>query len=387
MSLNENGTDPFFGEDLSLYVHVPFCQSKCSYCAFYSVPVDTSDTGQYVQTVLAEAQLYTIDVPIRTLYIGGGSPSVLPEADLAQLLEQFMNHPSSKIAECTVEVNPTQANDELFAMLKGNGVNRISLGVQSFDPVHLETLGRLHRVRDIYSAFDSARRAGFDNIGSDLIFAIPGSDLASWKQTLDKAIELTPKHISAYSLTWEEGTPLTQQMQAGKTHAADEETDCKMYKTAIEILTSNGYDQYEISNFARGGFACMHNLRTWQNLPYIGLGPAAGSWYHGKRMENVADLHEYMKKIQNGQFAYDLIECPDELEIACQTAVLNLRTTEGINRKLFEEQTGRDPFEFFAESISYGSLNGTIETTNTHIRLSPRAYPIADTVLSEFASV
>lgn len=368
---------------LSIYVHIPFCARKCRYCAFYSVPYDRRQALDLTEAVLRELDLYAIRRPVQTLYIGGGSPSVLPTELLLPFLQRLTER-TGPVQEWSVEVNPAQADAELFAALRRLGVNRLSIGAQSFHQDELTFLGRLHQPEDIARCIRQARQAGLDNIGLDLIYAIPGSSLKSWKQSLQKAINQEIVHLSAYALTYEKGTPLFADLQAGRTAAIDEDTDRAMYETAIDVLTAAGFEQYEISNFARPGFACRHNLCYWDNRPWLGLGPSAASYFQGRRTHNYSDLTAYTAAITEGRFAFEQVQTPSPLEIACETAVLNLRKTAGIRPDLFQKQTGFDPFALFAEPIrKYVSL-GLIEAGPASIRLTRPALAIADSILCDF---
>jgi oxygen-independent coproporphyrinogen-3 oxidase len=372
--------------DLSVYVHIPFCARKCRYCSFYSVPPQAQLLPSFFRAVMAELDLYAIHPAVETLYIGGGSPSLIAAEHMIPFLRQMLKR-TGPISESTVEINPAQADQELLAQLKDLGVNRLSIGAQSFDQKDLDFLGRLHRVEDIGRSLAFARAAGFDNIGLDLIYAIPGSSVKTWKQTLRQAVDLGAEHISAYSLTFEKGTPLYHDLQSGKVTPVDEDTDRAMYDAAIDTLTTAGFEHYEISNFARLGFQCRHNLRYWDNRPWIGLGPSAASWFAGRRTTNIADLQKYIAAIENGQFAYDEIQTPSATQIACETAVLNLRKTAGINRQAFREQTGFDPLDLFSEPIrKYTALNLLTADSNT-IRLTPAALPIANSILCDFVEI
>jgi oxygen-independent coproporphyrinogen-3 oxidase len=310
----------------------------------------------YLAAVKRELSLYKHNGLFKTIFLGGGSPSALEESLLLELVQWARQYAQSK-AEFTVEVNPGQTSLSLFEQLKASGVNRISIGAQSFDDKELEFLGRIHASADIVRCFTDAQTAGFDNVGMDLIFALPGSTLQTWHNSLRRAIELAPQHISAYSLTWEEDTPLVQLLNSGH------------------------------SNFARPGLECRHNLRYWQNLSYIGLGPAAASWYNGKRTENVSDLEKWLQCIRDGHFAYENEHLLTAQDIACETAVLNLRTRFGIMPVEFQQQTGYDMQKLFAEPITQHLKDGLLEWHQNRLRLTRQALPIADKILCDFAAI
>jgi oxygen-independent coproporphyrinogen-3 oxidase len=267
------------------------------------------------------------------------------------------------------------------------GISRLSIGAQSFNADELGFLGRLHSVDDIFRAVEAAKQAGFKNIGVDLIFAIPRSTLKSWKHSLRSAIELNVQHISAYALTYEEETPLKRMVATGEVKKVDEETDRAMYETAIDMLEHAGFKQYEISNFARAGFECKHNLNYWLNNPYIGVGPAAGSYWQNKRTLNVADIEKYIEAIEQGADATAESEIPNKIQIACETAVLNLRRRCGIDLKEFKSRSGFDAMELFAEPIGKYRELGLIEMTEGRLFLTRTALPIADSILCDFSDV
>lgn len=376
-----------FGSDgAGLYVHVPFCRTKCRYCAFYSVPVAKYDVAAVISAMLAELERYELDKDIKNLYIGGGSPSCLPHELLLQLANQMMLRcPSAE--EFTVEVNPGQVNETLLSKLRKAGVNRLSIGAQSFIQQELDFLGRTHTTGSIHDSVRLAKSAGFDNISLDLIFAVPASTLKTWKHSLQSAIELDVRHISAYALSYEKGTPLQEMVSKGLVTPTDEDIDRLMYETAIDELERAGFQQYEISNFAKDGFQCRHNLNCWANGPYIGIGPAAASYVNGSRCANYPDIGKYVEAIENGRSAVAETETLTALERACETAVLNLRRRSGIDLAEFQTRTGFDAGELFAAPIRLYQKQGLINIENGHLFLTSNALAIADSILCDFAVV
>ncbi len=369
-----------------LYVHIPFCEAKCRYCGFYSEPIKNHAPERLVSAIIAELSEKRGQESFFTIYIGGGSPSCLPAEQLLRLVGEITSQ-WPKPEEFTIEVNPGQVSKDILSRLRTAGVTRISIGAQSFNPDELTFLGRRHSASDISRAVEMARQAGFENIGLDLIFAIPHSTLESWKNNLQSAIELGVQHISAYALTYEEGTPLQKAVEAGEVEPVDEETDRQMYETTIDKLEKAGFKQYEISNFARPGFECKHNLNYWANKPYIGIGPAAGSYWQGNRTLNIADIKKYIEAIEQGTTVTDESETPDNTQIACETAVLNLRRRCGIILDEFEKQTGFDAMKLFAEPIGRYRELGLIEATDGRLFLTRDALPIADSVLCDFSGI
>jgi oxygen-independent coproporphyrinogen-3 oxidase len=369
---------------IGLYLHIPFCVRKCPYCAFYSEPVARHNPEAVIDAMFMELERYAITGPVETIYIGGGSPTCLPPQLLVETVVSLQSQ-FKGVKEFTIECNPAQASLSLLKDLHALGVNRLSIGAQSFDDLELKVLGRIHSSGQIAEAVAMAKKAGFANISLDLIFATPASTLAIWRQSLTCAVDLDVSHLSAYSLTIEKNTPYERDICSGRLSLPDEETERTMHAIARDTLTEAGFGQYEISNFARGGFECLHNLRYWRNLPVIGIGPSAASWYRGRRTTNVADLDAYVRLIEAGGMAYEQQQSPTAEEAAHETAVLNLRMTEGLDLAAFAQQTGFNALELFAEAIAAHTRNGLLERTPTHLRLTERGLSFADTVACDFA--
>ncbi|MCX5645047.1 MAG: radical SAM family heme chaperone HemW [Phycisphaerae bacterium] len=401
MHLEEQGQDAL--ATAGLYVHVPFCRSKCRYCGFYSVPVAGRETGRLVAALMGELDRYD-GVEFCTAYVGGGSPSALPVDQLVGLVRRVAGRLAPG-GEFTVECNPGQVDAELLAGLRGAGVHRLSFGAQSFRPAELELLGRGHTVDDIGRAVELARGAGFDNLGLDLIFAIPGSTLADWQYSVEAALDLGVQHISAYSLSFEPGTVFDAWRRAGRLCAVDEELDRAMYEWAIERLGRAGLEQYEISNFARPRFECRHNLGYWANRPFVGIGPGAASsstgilpvvqnawagrpcYAQGSRTTNEPDIERYVAAVESGGEVPGEVQPVGWEDAICETAVLNLRMRTGIDLAAFQARTGHDVIRTFAEPIRRYRDLGLIEVTDRSVRLTEQALPIADSVLCDFAAL
>ncbi|MCF7976053.1 MAG: radical SAM family heme chaperone HemW [Phycisphaerae bacterium] len=372
-------------DSLGLYVHIPFCTSKCAYCAFYSEPVHRHDTHRLMQAIHTElAQHDTRSVC--TAYIGGGSPSSLPTSELTDLVKAIMSR-CPDLAEFTVECNPGQVTLARLKQWHDLGVNRLSMGAQSFDAGELRCLGRSHDADTIKTAVHLARQAGFNNLSLDLIFAICGSTPATWQASLNQAIALHPEHISAYALTLEPGTPLAEAVAQGRQLAVDESTDMAMYEQAIAALTQAGYEQYEISNFARPGYTCRHNLGTWLNHPYLGIGPSAASSSGTTRTQNFSDIKTYVAAMESGVSPVETSVATRPMDRICETAVLNLRTRHGIDVQRFRQVTGQDPHVLFAGPIRRYCEQGLLTIEENRIFLTARALPIADSVLCDFAAL
>jgi len=364
----------------SVYIHIPFCKSKCLYCGFFSKPPAQYDIDKLLNAEIKELKNSAFQKPVNTLYIGGGSPASIGSEALCGFLSE-VTALTGKAGEFTVEINPADVDETFLKKLFGLGVNRISIGIQSFNDAELIFLGRRYTAQQAYETITLCKTIGFKNISIDLIFALPGSDLQSWRQTLKKAIETDVRHISTYSLTYETDTPLEKIKSAGKLKIVDEETDRQMYEIAIEILADAGIEHYEISNFAKHGFECKHNLTYWQNDFYLGIGPAACSYIEGRRIENINDIEKYI--IQKNAAAETFEISPQEK--ACQTAVLGLRLIKGINLAEYQQKTGFDIFELFKVSIEKNLKAYLLQIENNRLSLTKSALPIADSVLCDFA--
>jgi len=369
---------------IGLYIHIPFCWQKCPYCAFYSVPIDTASPSRLIDAIFAELDLFAVTEPVETIYIGGGSPTCLPQ-DVLTGLVSGLNTRFGSVKEFTIECNPAQADEATLRQLRAFGVNRLSIGAQSFNARELKTLGRIHSPRQIIEAVRVGKKSGFENIGLDLMFGIPGSSMKTWRHSLKSAVSLKVQHISAYSLTIEKLTPFARAVRQGELVLLDEATEREMCKAGRVLLRNAGFQQYEISNFAKPGFECRHNLRYWKNLPVIGIGPAAASWYDGKRAANVADLAKYIKRIESGRSAQSEAYIPSPKQIASESAVLGLRMAGGIDARQYQRQTGFNLVRLFADAIKKHSYNGLLEcTADDRCRLTEKGLSYADTVAADF---
>ncbi len=371
----------------ALYVHVPFCAGgKCGYCDFYSVARTDAGVRAYLDALAREAALTAPDqsAVFETVYVGGGTPTALSAPELAELLNIVRGTgPLDPSVEFTVEANPGTLDRQKLWALTTYGVNRLSLGAQSFDDRLLATLGRRHRAQDVRDAVQNSRAAGQENLSLDLIFAVPGQTPDDWAHDLDAAISSGVPHLSTYALTWETDTPMSDALARGELSRVTEDDELAMYERAIDTLSAAGYEHYEISNFARPGFACRHNEVYWANEPYLGLGPSAVSYLQGERRRNVASIETYASDLAAGRLAVEFRERLDPEKRARETAVMNLRRRRGIDFAEFERHTGYDARRLFDREFGHFCAEGLLESAAASIRLTRRGLVVADSVLSE----
>jgi oxygen-independent coproporphyrinogen III oxidase len=349
-----------------LYVHVPFCARKCLYCAFYSEPSGGELIDRYVTALECELQRVADDLRPRTVFFGGGTPSLLNLRQWERIFRAMERLDLSELMEWTVECNPATVGLDKAKLLRAGGVNRVSLGVQSFDEALLDRLGRVHSRRMAFDSFDLLRQAGFDNVNVDLMFAIPGQTLTAWRQTLAEAIALGSEHISTYEVIYQEDTPLFDQLQAGLIDV-DEDLACAMYEELLERTTAAGFQQYEVANFARlaprpsgpapidsPSRACLHNINYWRGGSFYGLGPSATTYVRGVRTKNNSNTRLYCQQLEQGLRPLESREELGPLSRAGETAAFGLRMVAGWPFELFQQVTGYDLRREWAEAM--GSL-------------------------------
>ncbi len=371
---------------LGVYLHIPFCDVKCRFCNFYMVPGQHQETVRLVDAMINQISDIELDHPITSIYFGGGSPSHLPPKELYRLIESI-NMRLDQSVEFSIEVNPDQVNKETLKRLFQLGVNRLSIGAQSFRDDELKWMNRTYKSQQIYTTIEHARSAGFKNLSLDLIFALPDSTISDWQYNLTKAIECNVEHISAYSLTYEKGTKLFKEANYGQVNMLSEEIDRQMYEITIDQLEKHNIRQYEISNFAKPGYECQHNLGYWHNHSYIGIGPSAHSSIDKTRRNNIIGIRPFIENIKANKSVIEEARKLSNIEYACETAILMLRTTKGINTKLYKSKTDFDLFELFNHVILDLIQQDLLEKNNGNIRLTRNARPIANSVLCEFSEI
>jgi oxygen-independent coproporphyrinogen-3 oxidase len=369
----------------AIYAHVPFCQTICGYCDFYSTLLEPGATGPLVDALLGELeqQRAALAERVETIFVGGGTPTALPPGELARLLEA-LRALAAPDAEFTVEANPATVTESIAAVLAAAGVNRVSIGAQSFATGELRVLDRIHRPPQVRQTVERCRDAGVRQINLDLIFGIPGQTLEAWRANLEAALELRPDHLSCYGLTYEPGTPLHAQLEAGRVRRVDPELESAMFTATIERLAGAGFEHYEISNFARAGARCRHNLVYWRNEPCLGIGPSAAGYVGGERYRNIPDTAAYVRALREGRSPRVEQErlAPDRR--ARETAMVMLRLIEGIDRARFTAACGVDPLEFFADAIAKHRELGFVEANERSIRLTRAGLLVADSVIADF---
>ena len=368
----------------ALYVHVPFCRARCRYCDFFSTVFDENLARDFVAAARAELSAVgdRLALPLRSVFIGGGTPTALGEKMLGQLLSGI-GALIDKNTEFTVEANPATIEPSMVQTLICGGANRISLGVQSFEADELRVLGRIHDPGQAAQAVETLRRGGIDNISVDLIFGIPGQTSASWMRSLERGLSLGVEHLSCYALSFEPGTALDDDLRAGRVEPMAESLQRTCYYAAIEAVERGGLSHYEISNFARAGRTCRHNLTYWYNDPYMGIGPAAAGYIDGVRWKNIPDLKAYLAAIAAGESPPATSERLTGRAAMAEAAMLGLRLTQGIDRAAFAARYGQGLPEAFPRTIDRYVDLGALVVTSTHIRISRGALFVADSVLGD----
>ncbi len=349
-------------EELSLYIHIPFCVRKCGYCDFLSAPADEKARDRYVQALLMEIERYqgteTADRKIKTLYIGGGTPSILSVDQLDCIMQKIKyTFNFCDDIEASMEMNPGTASKEKCRALYQMGINRLSIGLQSTNDMELKTLGRIHSYEDFINTYTWCREAGFQNINVDLMAALPYQIVESYTTGLRKIIRLAPEHISAYSLILEEGTPFYQKYNSGCYPLPDEEQERLMYRETEQILAQAGYERYEISNYAKKGYACRHNLVYWQGGDYLGLGLGSSSYMDGVRFHNTTDFITY---VNQGTYVEDREELSVQAKME-EFMFLGLRVMAGVSGTEFEKRFGKTMEDVYGDVLRKHEEEGLLQ--------------------------
>ena len=367
-----------------LYVHIPFCKSRCIYCAFYS----TTSAGmeeKYVSALCRELDLRSdyCSSEWQTVYIGGGTPSTLSQEQLQRL---FSHIDCSHAKEVTIECNPDDITPSFASLLASLPVNRVSMGAQTFDDSRLGFLRRRHNAAEVVNAVNTLRDAGIDNISIDLIYGFPGESLKQWDDDITAALSLGVEHLSAYCLSYEEGTPLYRMLKEGKVEESDDELTRAMYYRLIDRLAAAGYEHYEISNFALPGRRALHNSNYWNSTPYMGIGAAAHSYNITSRQWNISDLRKYILEVENGHLPFEC-EYLDITERYNDTVMLSLRTCDGIDLADLKSRFGTDFHSYLLRQAQQYEESGLLVHEHDRLRLSRNGLYVSDMVITDLLKV
>jgi oxygen-independent coproporphyrinogen-3 oxidase len=375
-----------------IYIHIPFCKSKCIYCDFYSTTT-LEKSKRYVKAIKIESEqrkcYLNSDTEINTIYFGGGTPSLLSPEELCCTLDHIkLLFKVSDNAEITLEGNPDDLNEDFLLAIRKGGFNRLSMGIQSFNDDRLKFIRRRHSSEMAKTAIENARKAGFENISIDLIYGFPNETLDDWKKDIDSALKLSPEHISAYALMFEEGTHLWKMLHTNQIEEIDEELSLKMYETLIEQLESAGYQHYEISNFCKPNYHSRHNSSYWEGTPYIGIGAAAHSYDGTTRQWNPDSLDEYLKGIENNTpiFEKELLTPDQKYDEYIMTG---LRTYKGISLKNIEKHYGTDKAVYCRKNALPHIETGHLEfNSQTQVlRLTRKGIFVSDYIISDLMAL
>lgn len=369
-----------------IYVHIPYCKRKCVYCDFYSTPA-MGDVEAYIDCVARECAARREAVigseRVGTLYVGGGTPSLLSSGQMHRLLDGLRRSADlSGVEELTVEVNPDDVTDELMSCFASEGVNRVSMGVQSFVDSELEFMGRRHNAAEALEALAAMRRAGIDNVSIDLIYGVPGQTMQSWQRSVEQAIATGAQHISAYSLSYEPGTRLWVMRRQGKVKETDDETCVAMYSHLAGALKAAGYEHYEISNFAKPGFRSRHNSAYWNFTPYLGLGAAAHSYDGTSRSYNPSSIKQYVAAVSERGTAA-VAEQLQQWEHYDEEVMLRLRTSDGLDASRLERKFGAEAARQFRHKAQRHIAQGLLQCQADTYSLTESGIMMADAVIRD----
>ena len=373
---------------IGLYIHIPFCRQKCLYCDFPSWAGKEEQMQGYVDALKKEIEnrgkVYK-GKKVVSVFFGGGTPTTLTIPMLEQLMQAvFANWNISEDAEITTEANPGTLDKEMAEALKNMGFNRLSMGVQAWQNRLLKSLGRIHSIEIFQNNFNAVREAGFENVNTDLMFALPDQTMEDWQETVKNIVALGPEHISAYSLILEEGTPFFDKYEKGELEPAEEDLDRDMYHWAVDYLAEMGYEQYEISNFAKAGKESRHNRIYWQAEEYLGMGLGSHSYMEGERFHNIYDLQEYMKAEGDVSLLKEEVEIITEEDALAEFMFLGLRLTEGVSFDRFRERFGKEMKNIYGEQIEKLVQENLLEEDEIGIRLTRKGVDISNYVFEKF---
>ena len=372
-----------------IYLHIPFCKTRCIYCDFYSTTRSELKT-RYVHALCHELGMrkeYLKGEPIETIYFGGGTPSQLEEADFKRIFETIReNYGMEHCREITLEANPDDLSQEYLKMLSSLPFNRVSMGIQTFDDTTLRLLKRRHNSQTAIEAVRRCREAGFQNISIDLIYGLPGETDQRWAQDLQQAVSLNVEHISAYHLIYEEGTPLYKMLQQHSVSQVDEDSSLNFFSTLIDTLSVAGYEHYEISNFCKPGMYSRHNTSYWQGVPYLGCGPSAHSFDGDSREWNVASLNQYLSSVEQGQRQHETEQLDTQTRYN-EYIITGLRTRWGISTEELKSKFGDRLWKYCLEQARSYLENGKLELHNDRLKLTREGIFISDGIMSDLLEI
>ena len=373
-------------KQIGLYLHLPFCMQKCRYCDFSSWAGREDLKTPYINALMSELETYRGEnIAVNTIFLGGGTPTLFDGETLVQLLDKCREiFDISRDAEISIECNPGTADRKKLEILFKGGFNRLSIGLQAWQEHHLKQLGRIHNSRQFRETVDWAKEAGFINISADVIFGLPGQTWEEWKETLEKAVSTGINHLSAYSLIIEEGTVFYEWMKQGKISQMDDERERSLYHRGVALLESLGFMQYEISNFAKPGWECRHNLNYWRNGEYLGCGCSAHSFFRSVRRANAAGIEQYIERIQSGKPAVDYSEEIDMETEVVETLMLGFRLNEGINKKAFQNRFGFSLHERYGDPIMELKNQGLLTEDEEAVRPTPLGFDFQNRIAVAF---
>lgn len=372
-----------------IYIHIPFCKTRCIYCDFYST-TRSELKERYIHALCRELEIrrqYLQEEPIETIYFGGGTPSQLSGEDFQQVFDTIeKNYDMKVIQEITLEANPDDLTPEYVQMLAALPFNRISMGIQTFDEDILRLLNRRHTAAQAINAIEYCRKAGFRNISIDLIYGLPGETAERWERDLTQAIALNPEHISAYHLIYEKGTPIYKMLQQHRVSEVDEESSIHFFSSLIDRLTAAGYEHYEISNFCHPGYHSRHNTSYWQGISYLGCGPSAHSFNRREREWNIASLNRYLGGIESGERAYET-ESLDTATRYNECIITSIRTRRGLSLTKLKEEFGTELWQYCLSMAAPSIKNGMLEEKDGNLCLTREGIFISDSIMSDLLKV
>lgn len=372
-------------KEIGLYIHIPFCKQKCNYCDFNSYVCNEDKVQSYIDALITEIKMYNIQhqFKFKTVFFGGGTPTFIHYKHIEALMREIEPHIAAE-AEISMECNPGTVNLESLKAYKEMGINRLSIGLQAWQPELQKVLGRIHSTEQFLMNVEQARAVGFENISADLMFALPGQSLEMWLETVGRVADIGLKHVSCYSLKIEEGTPFYKLYQQNELQPTSDELDREMYHDASDLLYKRGLKQYEISNFAVPGYECKHNLIYWENEAYLGVGAGSHSKLDGVRFSNFKNIETYIEQVMHNNFPIEEKNVIEAEEDMWETIILFLRLNKGLDIEYFNHKYKVDFMRKYAEAVSKIIKNKLAEIVDGHLKLTVLGMDLSNSVFIEF---